>query len=484
MATDRAHGLTGAEAEARLERDGPNAVEEERPRLWLALAAKFWAPIPWMLEAAVVLELVLGKRIEAGIIGALLLFNATLAFFQEKRAQTALSLLRQRLEIRARVLRDGQWQRRAAREIVVADVVYLRTGDMVPADIRLDGPDILLDQSTLTGEALPVEAGVGEMAYAGTLVKRGEAIGEVVATGRGTRFGRTAELVRTARTVGHLQRLVFTIVKALVSFNVIVALGVVAYSLLIHLPSSEFLPFAIILLVAAIPVALPATFTLASALGALDLAGGGVLVPHLAAIEEAAALDVLCCDKTGTITQNHLTVGPIVAYPPFTQAEVLRLAAMASDPATQDPLDLAILHRVDSPPFTRLAFIPFDPATKRSEAVIEEEGGTIHVAKGAHTAIAAMCHSVPTLAKDAGQLASHGYRILAVAVGTPATEPPKAPAPDMDLAGLLAFEDPPRDDSAAELQRLKGLGVRVLMLTGDSAPTARSVAEQVGIGTR
>ena len=475
MPTDRASGLRAEEAQALLARHGTNAVEEERPRPWLALAGKFWAPIPWMLEGAIVLEFLLGRAIEAGIIGSLLVFNAILAFFQEGRAQTALDLLREQLEIQARVLRDGKWQRLPARDLVPGDVVHLRMGDIVPADLLLDGPEILLDQSMLTGEAQPVEAPAGAMAYAGTLVKRGEATGEVVATGARTHFGKTAELVRTARSVGHLQRLVFRIVAGLLYFDAVLVAGVFAYSYWAKLSLWQVLPFALIVLVASIPVALPATFTLASALGALELARRGILVPRLAAIEEAAAIDVLCCDKTGTITRNRLEVGAIHPYPPHSEQDVLRLAALASDAATQDPIDLAILERVGSLPSDRLSFIPFDPATKRSEATVRESGRLLAVAKGAHTAIASLCPPIVSLDDDAAALAAGGYRVLAVAAGEPG---------QLRLAGLVALADPPRPDSAEQLERLAASGVRVMMLTGDSAPTARAVARMVGIGGR
>ncbi len=473
MPTDRASGLRADEAQALRSRYGANAVEEQRPWPWLMLARKFWAPIPWMLEGAIALELLLGRTVEAWIIGALLVFNAILAFFQESRAQTALDLLREKLEILSRVLRDGQWQRLPARDLVPGDVVHLRMGDIVPADTLLDGPEILLDQSLLTGEAQPVEASAGAMAYAGTLVKRGEATGEIVATGAQTHFGKTAELVRTARSVGHLQRLVFRIVEGLLYFDAVLVAGVLAYSLWAGLSLWQVLPFALIVLVASIPVALPATFTLASALGALELARHDILVPRLAAIEEAAAIDVLCCDKTGTITRNRLEVQASHPYPPHGEQDVLRLAALASDAATQDPIDLAILERAGIPSSDRLTFVPFDPATKRSEATVRESGRILAVAKGAHPAIATLCPPIASLDADAAALAAGGNRVLAVAAGEPG---------HLRLAGLLALADPPRPDSAEQLQRLAASGVRVMMLTGDSAPTARAVARMVGIG--
>ncbi len=342
-ATDEPRGLTSSEATARLGQYGPNQAAEERPHPLLALLGKFWAPVPWMLELTVVLELLLGRHGEAGIIGTLLVLNAGIGLLQERRAQSALSLLRQRLEIQARVLRDGRWQLRPARDLVPDDVIHIRVGDMSPADVRITSGQLLLDQSALTGESLPVEAGPGQPAYAGTVVRRGEATGCVTATGTRTAFGKTAELVRLAKTAGHLETIIFSIVKYLVALDVVLVAGVLVYAWAAGLPAGDVLPFALILLVASVPVALPATFTIATALGAMELAREGVLVTRLAAIEEAASMDVLCSDKTGTITQNRLAVSAVRAVAPHSDDELLQLAALASEESTQDPIDLAII---------------------------------------------------------------------------------------------------------------------------------------------
>lgn len=473
-------GLTSGEAAARLKQYGPNAVAEERPHPWLALLRKFWAPVPWMLEAAIALQLALGKFDEAAIITALLLFNSVLSFLQESRANTALALLKSRLEILARVLRNGHWQLVPAQELVPGDMVHLRMGDLAPADIRLLEGEVLLDQSALTGESLPVEAGAGKPAYAGTVVKRGEATGEVMATGPRTYFGKTAELVRTAKTVSHLETVILTIVKYMVALDVALVAALLVYAMMTGIPLAEIVPFALILLVASVPVALPATFTLATALGSLELAKNGILVTRLSAIEEAAAMDVLASDKTGTITENRLALAALRAYGPHSDDDLLRLAALASDDATQDPIDLAILdaargRNLLSPREQRLEFVPFDPATKRSEAVYRQDDTRLRVLKGAPRTIAALVADAHDVGADVESLAAKGYRLLAVAAGTDDA---------VRLVGLVALEDPPRPDSGALVQSLRELGVRVVMVTGDGLATARTVAAQVGIGDR
>jgi H+-transporting ATPase len=362
-------GLTREEAQTRLRQFGPNTVRQAKPQIFFAIARKFWAPVPWMLEATIVLELVLGKRPEAIIIGFLLVFNAGLGFVQEKRAQNALALLQKRLPVQARVLRDGTWQLLAAEELAPGDFIHVRMGDVMPADVLLTEGHILLDQSSLTGESVPLEAGPDKSAYAGSVVMRGEATGEVIATGARTYFGKTAELVRTAKTVSHLEATIFTIVKSLVALDAVLVVMRLIYAGLAHLSMMDMLPFALILLVASVPVALPATFTLATALGSVELASNGVLVTRLSAIEEAAAMEVLCSDKTGTITQNRLAVAALQPFAPYTETDLLRFAMLASDVASQDPIDLSVLaaasrRNIDAISWQTLELIPLEPATK------------------------------------------------------------------------------------------------------------------------
>jgi len=471
-------GLSAEEAAKRLAQYGPNAVAEEKPHPLLAFLGKFWAPVPWMLEATVVLELVLGKFPEAIVIGALLLFNALLSLVQERRAQSALAVLRQHLTVQTRVLRDGAWKPVAAADLVPGDVIHLRMGDLVPADVRLAEGQIEMDQSALTGESAPVDGGPGATAFAGAVVKRGEATGEVTATGARSKFGKTAELVRTAKTVSHLESTIFSIVKYLIIADAALVVLVSLYALYAGLPWHVLLPFALILLVASVPVALPATFTLGTALGAADLARHGVLSTRLSAIEEAAAMTVLASDKTGTITLNQLSLADVHAYAPHGEEELLRWGMWASEEATQDPLDMAILRagseRKLQPEGERLHFTPFDPATKRSEALVRlPDGKTLRIVKGAAGTIAALVGPGTNLQDEVAKMASKGCRVLAVAAGPPGGS--------LEMGGLLGLQDPPRPDARALIQHLRDLGVRVLMVTGDDPLTAKSVAGQVGI---
>ena len=472
-------GLTSAEAEMRLSRYGPNAVAEARPHPWLRFLQKFWAPVPCMLEATIALQVYLGKPDEAAIIGVLLVFNAALSLFHEQRANQALALLRSRLDVKTRVLRDGRWQLLSARSLVPGDVVHLRMGDLAPADIRLREGTVSLDQSALTGESLPVEGGPDTTVYAGSVIKRGESTGLVTGTGSRTFFGKTAELVRTAKTASHLEHLILTIVKWLVAADGVLVAALVIYAWATGLPFADVAPFALILLVASVPVALPATFTLATAFGALELAKRGVLVTRLSAIEEAAAMDVLCTDKTGTITQNRLAVAALKVYPPYSEDQLAHFAMLASDEATQDPIDLAILAMargkdgISAP--ERLKFVPFDPAAKRSEAWFRHDGKMLRVLKGAPQAIAGLIPGAPDLEAEVERLAARGCRVLAVASGDEHT---------LNLAGLVALADPPREDSALLVRNLYDLGLRVTMVTGDGLATARAVAAAVGIGDR
>ncbi len=470
-------GLTTTEAVQRLQKDGPNQVSEEKRNRLLQFLKEFWAPVPWMLEATVVLEIVLRKRLEAAIIAALLIFNAALSFLEEGRAQNALALLRKRLAVTATVLRDAVWKPIPAAGLVIGDYVRLHMGDLVPADVAIKEGNILVDQSALTGESQAVEAVPGKPAYAGSLVKRGQASGDVTATGSKTYFGKTAELVRTAKTVSHLQSMIFTVVKYLLIMDGILVITLLGYAYFAHLPWSDTLPFLLILLVASVPVALPATFTLATGLGALELAHQGVLVTHLSAIAEAAVMDVLCTDKTGTITQNLQTLAAVHLYPPCTEEDLLQNAACASDEATQDPIDLAVFVYMKTKGFhpfpeQRTSYVPFEPATKLSKATITRNGQELHTLKGAPAAIAARLSGSPDITKDVDKLASEGYRVLAVAAGT---------KDSLRLLGLLALLDPPRKDSKELVQRLEQLKVRVIMVTGDGVTTAQAVAGQVGI---
>jgi len=471
-------GLSAAEAARRLAQYGPNEVAERPPNRLVELLRKFWGPVPWMLEAAILLTLLLQRYQDAIIIAFLLAFNALVSFWQESRAESALALLRKRLAINARVLRGGRWQMLPARELVPGDIVHVRTGDIVPADLRLRDGNVQVDQSALTGESVPREAAAQEMIYSASTVRRGEATGEVTATGTRTYFGRTAQLVQAARAASHLEQIVFGVVRYLIAIDALLAIAVLAYAVVTGAPLAEVLPFVLILLIASVPVALPATFAVAEALGSTEMSRIGVLVTRLSAIEEAASMDVLCVDKTGTITPNRLSVGSLRPIAPHSDEQLLQFAAIASDAAGQDPIDLAILQaqqaRGAPPPYRRLSFVPFDPSTKRTEAVIDRDGEPWRVAKGAPETIAQLSARPPTdLAAQVSALAEQGYRVLAVAAG---------PDDHLQFIGLIGLLDPPREDSAELIRELRSLGIRLIMVTGDAAPTALAVARQVGLG--
>ena len=438
---------------------------------------KFWAPVPWMLEAAVVLELALGKYVEAAIIAVLLVFNAALGLFQESRAQATLAALKSRLALNASVRRDGAWKTIPAGELVPGDVVKLSLGAVVAADVRLTGGEVLLDQSMLTGESVPIEASAGFQTYAGALVRRGEAVAEVTATGARTKFGRTAELVRTAHVVSTQQKAVLRVVRNLAAFNGVVIVLLVAYAWFLKMPLDEIIPLVLTALLASIPVALPATFTLAAALGARALAKLGVLPTRLSAVDEAASMNVLCADKTGTLTQNALTVTVIRPMPGFDESHVLALAALASSDGGQDPVDRAIRVAAANKPVSDaphlIKFAAFDPAKKLSEATVTDSTGSPQrIVKGACAVVIGLAQPAPTAAAAASELEAKGFRVLAIAAG-----PPTA----MKLTGLIALSDPPRPDSAALVTELHKLGVRTVMVTGDAPATAAIVAKAVGL---
>ncbi|HUJ99065.1 MAG TPA: HAD-IC family P-type ATPase, partial [Stellaceae bacterium] len=470
-------GLSSEEARRRLQAAGPNAMPEVVTQAWWRALSKFWAPVPWMLEAAVVLQLVLGETVEAAVIALLLVFNAALGFFQEARAQATLDALKSRLALLASVRRDGVWRTLPAAELVPGDVVKLSLGGIVPADVKLVAGEILLDQSMLTGESLPREAGAGTETYAGALVRRGEAVAEVTATGLKTRFGRTAELVRTAHVTSSQQKAVLRVVRNLAIFNGAVVLAQIAYALTLGMPATEIVPLTLTAVLAAIPVALPASFTLATALGARALAKRGVLPTRLSAIDEAATMDVLCADKTGTLTQNALEVTAVRALPGFDERRVLGLAALATAEGGQDPVDGAIRAAAARTPAADLPkaskFVPFDPATKMSEAIATEPNGRAwRIVKGAFAKVSELAPPSPLALAAADELLAQGFRVLAVGVG---------PAEALQLAGLVALSDPPRQDSAALIAALGALGVHTVMATGDAPATAAVVAHAVGL---
>jgi H+-transporting ATPase len=471
-----AAGLTGDEARRRLAAYGTNTVQDVVQHPINRAVKKLWAPVPWMLEAAVLLQLALGEYVEASAIGFLLVFNAGLGFFQEGRAQATLEALKSRLPLTASARRDGVWRTLPAAELVQGDVVKLSLGAVVPADARLIDGSVLIDQSMLTGESLAVEAGAGFQTYAGALIRRGEAIAEIVATGARTKFAHSAELIRTAHVESTEQKTMFRVVRNLVLFNGGVTTLLAAYAVYLSMPPAQIEQLVLVAMLASIPVALPSMFTLAATVGARAVARRGVLPTRLAALDEAAGMDVLCADKTGTLTRNELAVTACHALPGFDTSQVLAMATLASSDGGADPLDAAIRAAAQPSqlaPWKLVSLTPFDPARKMSEAaVIDAYGIPTRIVKGALAVVTMIAEASPPAAAMVQELQAKGFRVLVLAVGS---------AEPLRIAGVIALSDPPRKDSAALVGQLSRLGVRTVMVTGDAPVTARVVAEAVGI---
>jgi H+-transporting ATPase len=470
-------GLSSEEAARRLERCGPNTTADTEIPAWRVLIGKFVAPVPCLLEAAIVLQLFLHEYIEASVIGLLLIFNAALGFFQEGRAQATLAALKSRLALNASVLRDGTWSLIPAADLVPGDIIKLTLGSVVPADARIGEGSVQLDQSMLTGESMPIEAEVDYQIFAGALVCRGEAMAQVISTGASTKSGRTAELVRTAHVTSTQQKAVLRVVLYLGGINGALAILLIAYAWYIQLPLAEIIPLALIAILASIPVALPATFTLATAIGAQALAKCGVLPTRLSAVDEAASMNVLCVDKTGTLTKSELTVAVVVPLERTSEPDVLMWARLASSDGGLDPVDAAVRNAATHCTFAEMPrrdqFVPFDPKVKMAEAtVVDHTGAKVRVVKGAFAHVLAITQASLDASAKATALEAEGFRVLGVALGTTGK---------LRLIGLLALSDPPRPEAASCLSKLDAMGVRVLMVTGDAPATAAAVARAIGL---
>lgn len=477
-------GLDRDEVAKRQRQYGLNALQERKTNPLLKFLQYFWGPIPWMIEIAALLSLVVGDLADFSIIMVMLLFNGLVGFWQEYQASNAIEQLKKSLALQARVMRDGRWQSVAAGELVPGDVIRIRLGDVVPADAMLfDGDYLSVDQSALTGESLPVDKGRGETVYSGSVAKQGEMTALITATGMHTFFGKTARLVDTAKNVSHFQRAVLTIGDNLIYLSI----GLVAILVLVGLYRGEHLlelaQFSLILTVAAIPVAMPAVLSVTMAIGALLLSKHKVIVSRLEAIEEMAGMDILCSDKTGTLTKNELTLGERLLFRATDDDALLSAAALASRGENGDAIDNAILRKATETDATEhvevVHFTPFDPISKRSEVLVMDAGGNERrITKGAPQVIAKMANLVDgepqRLQHEVEANAQRGMRTLGVAELDAAGH--------WQLLGLLTLYDPPRDDAASTVSDATRHGIKVKMVTGDNIAIAREIAASLGLG--
>ena len=478
-------GLTQAEAQKRLKQYGPNEIEEKKTNPILEFLSYFWGPIPWMIEVAVVLSGVVRHWPDFFIILLLLIANAVVGFWEERQAGNAIDALKARLAIKARVKRDGKWVTPPARELVPGDAIRLRLGDIVPADARLlEGDEVSVDQSALTGESLPKTSKPGDAIFSGSIIRRGEIGALVYATGGKTYFGKTAELVQSAVTVSHFQKAVLRIGNYLIMLAVAMVAIIIGMGLYRGDPILTTLQFALVLTVAAIPVAMPTVLSVTMAVGARLLAKKQAIVSKLVAIEELAGVDVLCADKTGTLTQNKLTLGDPFCLDKITADQVILAGALASRTENDDTIDLAVLgglkEKAALKPYQVTHFQPFDPVHKRTEATVKDKDGkTFRVTKGAPQVILALSANAEAVknAVDSAvnDFAARGFRALGVARADGDGK--------WQLLGVLPLFDPPRDDAKATVATAAEMGVKIKMVTGDALAIARETAKTLGMGT-
>ncbi len=482
-------GLAESEVRHRLEIFGYNEIREKKKNSLLEFLLRYWGPMPWLLELAMVLSLVLRHYFETIVIFSLLTINAIIGQIHSLGSQKAVELLKKKLAMRAKVLREGKWVIEDARVIVPGDIIVTGLGDIVPADAKIMNGELSVDESALTGESLPAKKHQSDIIYSGSLVKRGEARCIVVNTGINTYFGKTAELVTIAKPKSHQLEIMLSIIKYMMYAGIAALILVLLYGVLTNIKENilMILTLATIFLMGSVPVALPALVTVVQAVGAMELVKKGILVTRLDSIEDAASINVLCLDKTGTLTQNKLSVTETVPFSGYKQEEVIITACLASQEESMDVIDLAVIEyakntEVNFHAYKQLSYTPFDPSMKRTEATVEGNGKQLRVTKGAPQIILSLCKGIDRetqkeINRTIDALSRKGYRTLATAM---------ADSDDLDnlrYVGLLALADSPRPDSRDMIEEAKKLGIKPLVLTGDNIAIAKEIASQVGIGS-
>lgn len=480
------NGLNEEEVKERLKIYGYNEIPEKKESALKKFGKKFWGLTAWMLEITMALEVIIAHYLEAYVIAALLVVNALIGFLHEEHASRALELLKQKLQVTARVLRNGVWALLPAKDVVPGDIVRIRAGDVIPADIKvLTNEEVEVDQSALTGESMPVLKRLNDIIYSGSIVRRGETTGVVVRTGLNTYFGKTVELVQLAKPKLHMEEIISRVVSMLlVIVGVLSAIMFVTTYFLIHniyFLISYVLPLVLVLIVFAVPVALPAMFTVTMSVGATEMAKKGALITKLSAVEDAASMTVLNADKTGTLTYNKLSVVKVVPTKDFKEEDVILYGSLASQEANNDPIDLAFIRaakerNLELYKYKIKEFKPFDPSTRRTEALVEYDSDAFRVAKGAVKTISEeLCKSALSdeIKMIMDEFAANGYRTLAVA---------KFDDSSWKIVGLVALYDTPREDTPKLIQEIKNIGVKFKMLTGDAAPIAKEIAKMIGLG--
>jgi H+-transporting ATPase len=480
------NGLTEAEAETRTKIYGLNEVPEERRNRVIEFFSGYWGPMPWLLEMAMGLSFLLGHFTEAVTVFILLTINVVVGFHHAQSSQQAIEYLKKRLTTSTRVLRDGEWVTRNSSEIVPGDVISLGLGNLVPADAILVGGQMLVDQSTVTGESLPVELQHGDRALSGTTVTQGKARCVVIATGANSYSGTTTELVKIAQPTSHQEKVILEVTRYMMYFGLAATILVMLWNIVQGSSVMSVVTFAAIFLIGAVPVALPAVLTTVQSVGSMQMARRDILVARLDSVEDAALLDVLCLDKTGTLTQNKLSIVSLIAASPFNEEEVATMAALASDEETNDLIDLLIIEHakqrgINLSSYSKKSFTPFAPLTKRAEAIVESNEGEFRVVKGAVQSVSSICTKIDDatikwLNSTEIDLAQRGYRTLAVARSVGDEKE------NLRCVGIISMSDPIRPDSLEMVETIKSLRVKPLMLTGDRLDIAKEIATAVGVG--